>query len=125
MTVIETFRMIAPEFKEMKDEDVSKWIKLAEPYVSKKKFGDLYEQALAYLTAHKLKMSGHGDTSHGTVGDSLRFSSVSEGGSSVSFSSPAAITENDAEFSLTIYGMSFLKIRKSKIVSIVTSGRKA
>ena len=125
MSALETFRTIAPEFKEMKDDEIAKWIKLAEPFVSKKKFGKLYEQAVAYLAAHKLKMGGFGDTSNGTVGDSLRFSSVSEGGSSVSFATPTSLMDNDAEYTLTTYGVAFLNIRRSKIVSIVTSARKA
>lgn len=123
MSVIETFRMVAPEFELMSNDEILKWIKLAEPFVSKRRFGNLYEQAVAYLTAHKLKMSGFGDTSNGTVGDSLRFSSVSEGGSSVSFSAPASLTDNDAEYALTNYGVSFLNIRRSKIIPIVTSGK--
>lgn len=54
--------------------------------ISKKRFRKLYPQALAYLAAHKMKMSGLGKTiGIGTVGDTIGLSSVSEGETSVSF----------------------------------------
>lgn len=122
MGIADILRMIAPEFKTVGDDDLNTWIELAKPYVSKKQFGALYEQAVAYLAAHKMKMGGYGDTSNGTVGESLRLSSVSEGDVSVSFSAPTALSDADAELTLTIYGLSFLNIRRKKIMTIVTSG---
>ena len=86
MTALEVFRFLATEFKEIDDETVSKWIELTKPLISEKKFGNTYTQALALLTAHKLKMAGYGDTSVGTVDDSLRVSSYSEGETSIGFS---------------------------------------
>ena len=73
--VINTLKLVAPEFGTMSDDDIQSWVSLAEPFVSKKVFGKLYTQALAYLTAHMMKMSGNGDTSKGTVGDSMRVAS--------------------------------------------------
>ena len=53
----------------MKDAKVSQWLELTAPLISKRVFGKLYDQALALLTAHRLKMAGYGDNSYGTVGD--------------------------------------------------------
>lgn len=125
MEPLEIFRMIAPEFKEVSDDDVLKWMELAKPFVSRRKFGKAYCHALAYLTAHKLKMSGHGDSLLGSVDDALRVSSYSEGETSISFSiSQANNLAVDAEYSLTSYGLQFLSIRRSKIISIVSSGER-
>ena len=49
--------MIAPEYKDKTEEELRGWIELAEPYVSVRKFGKLYYQALAYLTAHKMSLN--------------------------------------------------------------------
>ena len=64
--ILETIRLIAPEFSEDEkctDEFVGKFIKLSAPLVSAERFGEYYIQAMAYLTAHRMKMAGYGDTS--------------------------------------------------------------
>ena len=61
-------------------------MELSKPFVSKKKFGNTYNHALAYLAAHKLKMAGYGDNTMGKVDDALRVSSFSEGDASIGFS---------------------------------------
>lgn len=84
----------------------------------------MYQQALAYLAAHKMKMSGFGKTiGIGTIGDTIGLSSVSEGETSVSFSNnQAANITTDSEFGLTVYGMQYLQLRKRCIVTIVSAG---
>ena len=121
--VVDVLKLIAPEFETMSNDDILTWIDLAEPYVSKKVFANLYNQALAYLTAHLMKMSGLGDTSIGTVGDSMRVASVSEGNSSVSFNSSLfSSTEGDSELNLTIYGIGFKRIRSMCVIPVVNVG---
>ncbi len=121
--VINTLKLVAPEFGTMSDDDIQSWVSLAEPFVSKKVFGKLYTQALAYLTAHMMKMSGNGDTSKGTVGDSMRVASVSEGNTSMSFNtslySPGDV---DAELNLTVYGIRYRRIRSMCVCSVVNVG---
>jgi hypothetical protein len=78
MTPLEIFRLVATEFKDVDDAEVEKWVELSKPFVSKKKFGNTYNHALAYLAAHKLKMAGYGDNTMGKVDDALRVSSFSE-----------------------------------------------
>lgn len=122
-SVIDILKLVAPEFNTMSDNDIQTWIDIAEPFVSKKVFGKLYNQALAYLTAHLMKMSGNGDTSIGTVGDSLRVASVSEGNTSVSFNSSLySGNDSDAELNLTIYGISFKRIRSMCVIPVVNVG---
>ncbi len=124
MDVFEIIRKTMSEFKEVDDDTVRVFISLAEPLISKKKFGKLYQQALAYLAAHKMKMSGLGkNIGIGTIGDTIGLSSVSEGETSVSFSNnQAGNTATDAEFGLTVYGMQYIQLRKRCIVPFVSAG---
>ena len=126
MTVIEIIRMLAPEFNEIDDSTLEKWIETVAPMVSKKQFGDLYKQALAFLVCHKLKMAGNGDNPFGdigTIGIGFAIGSVSEGGSSVSFgANQSSNLATDAELALTIYGLQYLQLRRSVIVPIHCGG---
>ena len=126
MTAIEMIRLVGAEFKEVEDTTVEKWIEMVRPMVSKKQFGKLYEQALAQLVCHKLKMAGYGENplgELGTVGIGLTVGSVSEGGSSVSYGANAAsMLAKDAELGLTVYGAQFLSLRRMVIVPIHCGG---
>jgi len=126
VTAIEIIRLIGGEFHSVSDDDLDKWIEIVRPMVSRKQFGKLYEQAIAYLVCHKLKMAGLGENplgELGTIGTGFAVGSVSEGGSSISFganqSSNLAV---DAELGLTAYGVQYLQIRRSVIVPIHCSG---
>lgn len=123
MTVIEIFRLVATEFQDLDDEKVNAWVELTAPLISKKVFGKLYDQALALLTAHRLKMAGYGDSTYGTVGDTLRIGSYSEGETSVSFTvNQGTNLLVDAELSLTQYGLEFLTLRRLVVIPIRSAG---
>lgn len=126
MTVIEMIRMIGPEFKGVNDDTLEQWIEFVRPIVSQKKFKKLYNQALALLVCHKLKMAGHGENplgDIGTIGTGFAVTSVSEGGSSVSFgANQSSNLAADAELGLTAYGVQFLQLRRMVIVPIHCSG---
>lgn len=128
MTIVEAIRMLAPEFKnaaEYSDEMLEGWIELTAPMVSERKFGKLYTQAVALLTAHRMKMAGLGEASElGSVADSLRVGSYTEGERSVSFSNGgvSAVSGADAELALTTYGLQYLNIRRSVIIPITSAG---
>lgn len=126
MTAIEIIRLIGNEFKDMDDTVIEKWLEVVRPMVSKKQFGKLYEQALAYLVCHKLKMAGFGENplgDMGNIGVGFSLSSVSEGGSSISFgANQSSNTANDAELGLTAYGTQYLSIRRSVIIPIHCGG---
>lgn len=126
MEAIEIIRLIGGEFNSIPTDVLEKWIEIVRPMVSRKQFGKLYEQALAYLVCHKLKMAGHGVNplgDMGTIGIGFAVGSVSEGGSSVSFgANQSSNLATDAELGLTVYGVQFLQIRRSVIVPIHCSG---
>ncbi len=123
MTAIEIFRLIATEFKTVPDESLGKWLELTAPYISKRRFGRLYDQALALLTAHRMKMAGYGDSSYGTVGDTLRVGSFSEGETSIGFTTNQATNLlADGELALTPYGLEYLSLRRMVIIPIRSAG---
>lgn len=134
MTAIELFRVIAPEFKDIPDTDtivddkkvygIETFMSLYSDMISEKRFGKLYNKALAYLTAHKLKMQGYGDTeTAGRIADALRVQSYSEGETSITFSTGQANNlQKDAEYALTIYGIEFLNIRRLVAIPIISAG---
>ena len=122
MTVIEIIRMVGKEFSSVEDGEVEKWIEMVRPMVSKKMFGKLYEQAVAYLVCHKMKMSGYGENplgELGAIGIGFAVGSVSEGGSSISFgANQSSNIVTDAELGLTAYGVQYLSLRRMVIVPI-------
>lgn len=123
MNALETVRLIGSEFSEVSDETIEKWLELSKPFISAKKFGKTYYQALAFLTAHRLKMAGYGDNNNGSISDAMLVSSYSEGEASISFA--ASQSNNllaDAELALTVYGLQFLTLRRSCVVTIVSAG---
>lgn len=126
MTAIEMIRLIGPEFSAVANTELEKWLEIVRPMVSKKQFGKLYEQALALLVCHKLKMAGHGESplgELGAIGIGFAVGSVSEGGSSVSFgANQSSNLEADAELGLTAYGVQYLSLRRMVIVPIHCSG---
>lgn len=126
MTVIETIRLVGSEFKTVPDKAIEQWIELVSPMVSKKQFGKLYEQALAYLVCHKMKMTGKGENplgELGTIGIGFAVGSVSEGGSSISFgANQSSNIATDAELGLTAYGVQYLSLRRMVIVPIRCNG---
>ena len=123
MTPIEIFRLVATEFSSMEDTTVSQWLELTSPLISKRVFGKLYDQARALLTAHRLKMAGYGDSSYGTVGDTLRIGSYSEGETSIGFTvNQATNLLVDAELTLTPYGLEYLSLRRLVVIPIRSAG---
>lgn len=123
MTVLQIFRLIANEFADISDEAVEQWIELTTPLISESRFGNTYPQALAYLTAHKMKMAGLGDVSTGKIDDAIRVGSYSEGSVSISYTANGGGTNiADDEYKLTAYGRQYLTIRCSKIIPIISAG---
>lgn len=124
MEAFDVIRATMKEFSEVSDDDIKIFISISEPLVSKKRFGKVYPQALAYMSAHKMKLAGHGEAiGVGTIGSSIGLASVSEGETSVSFTNnQAGNTNSDAEYGLTIYGMQYLQLRRSCVIPIVSAG---
>lgn len=125
------FRLVAPEFSGVDDETVCLWFNLTAPMVSRKQFGKLYDQAIALMAAHRMKLSGkYEDTAEdsgegmqlGSIADTLRVSSYSEGGTSVSFNNSVSLLEKDADMALSTYGTQYLSLRRQVIIPIRCSG---
>lgn len=128
-------RTIAPEFKDKTDDDLSIWIELAEPYLSEEKYGKLYPQAIAYLTAHKMSLNTPAQAGSAeekidiSVKNTMNVASFTEGSTSISFnnsavSGGAASGDADAEYHMTAYGLQFLAIKKRCIVPVMIAGMK-
>lgn len=124
MTVVEMVRMISgDEFADVPDADILKWEEFISPFVSKKQFGKLYDRAKALLICHKMTMAGLGNNALGDlgkIGNSFVASSVSDGGSSISYANGGASgnIQMNAEFGFTVYGMQYLQLLKMVIVPI-------
>jgi hypothetical protein len=67
--VLKVFRVIAPEFSEMTDEEVTTMLELFAPMVSKKTFCDKYNLALAYFVAHIISLNNVYTTTAGASSD--------------------------------------------------------
>lgn len=136
MDALEIFRLVATEFSNMPDNDeknpdtgkitkygVNSFLELYSDQISEKRFGSSYQKALAYLTAHKLKMNGYGNNENGKIADSLRIGSYSEGETSISYTTNQQTNlQVDAEYALTVYGLEFLTLRRNVIIPIVSAG---
>ncbi len=138
MEALEIFRLVATEFSDLPDDDevdpdtgkvvrygINSFINLYSDQISEKRFGGTYQKALAYLTAHKLKMSGYGSTENGTMSDALRVSSYSEGETSITYSTnQQSNLQVDAEYALTVYGLEFLTLRRNAVIPIISAGER-
>jgi len=121
--IIRIIRAMAPEFKAVGDKEIRQYIEIFSLMIGRRVYGARWHLALALLICHKMKMAGMGDTKYGTVAESMRLSSVSEGDSSLSFNSSQAPTADaDSEFLLTSYGVQFLSIRRRTIIPVYCGG---
>ena len=128
--VLKIFRILATEFSAITDDVVMAWIELTAPLISKRRFMNLWAQALALLTAHRMKMSNVGvdaaDLSDSAELNTVRAMGVanySEGEVSIGFNTNlASLTGADAELAMTPYGIQYLSLRRMRIVSIASAG---
>lgn len=126
--LIQMVKIVGSEFETIADNDeqIRFWIDFVQPMVSRKQFGDLYYQALVLMLCHKMKMAGLGENTLGDlgkIGNAFAASSVSDGGSSISFASAGVGNlQADAEYAMTVYGAQFLQLRRMAIMTIHVSG---
>lgn len=121
--ILSTFRLVASEFIDVDDKIVNSMIELQRVRISQKAFGDKYDLAVAYLTAHAFKLDemlkGGGASSGGLVSGAI--TSEKEGGISVGYTSPTLSRYNDGSmYSKTAYGLLFLELRSQCIVPLMT-----
>ena len=117
---VELFRLLAPDLADAKEDMIIAMRNLCEPMLNKERFGDLYDQALAYLVAHRLAyinvIAENGAGSSAATAGSLV--SEKEGDLARSYSSSGGSYIDNLD--KTAYGMEFKRIRDMCIVSIVT-----
>jgi hypothetical protein len=117
MDALATFRALAPEFSAKTDAEVTAMIEIANPHVTVR-FGNFYEQALAYYAAHSFAMlalvSTAGSTGAGVVsGDVV---SEKEGDLSRSYAQYNNDKKPD-QLDRTYYGKEFKALAKKCIVT--------
>ena len=121
--ILSTFRLVASEFNDVDDESVASMIELQGVRVSPKAFGDKYDLAVAYLTAHAFKLDemlkGGGASSGGLTSGTVV--SEKEGSISVGYASPTLSRYNDGSlYSKTAYVLLFLELRSQCIIPVMT-----
>ena len=127
---LDILRTIAPEFKAVSDEQVQKFLELCVPLVSKSRFGKLYDQALALLAAHRMKLSGlgvsviGGASGEGGAAAGFQLASVAEASVNVSFNTANINTGTDSWYALTPYCLEFLNLRRLLIMPITSAGER-
>ena len=120
MELLTLLRTIAPEFEELEDTVLQTWLDLTQPLVSKSAFGAAYEQAVAYLAAHRMKMAGLGaEGAFGNIADRTGVVSYTEGATSVSFGNDTGVAGAESSLSLTTYGMEYLRLKQTIIPIMV------
>ena len=120
MELLTLLRTIAPEFEELEDTVLQTWLDLTQPLVSKSAFGAAYEQAVAYLAAHRMKMAGLGaEGAFGKIADRTGVVSYTEGATSVSFGNNTGVAGAESSLSLTTYGMEYLRLKQTIIPIMV------
>lgn len=104
---VDTFRLLAPEYADKSDDEISAVGAIAEMQVDEDVWKSKYQLGLVYLSAHILKM---GEMQNGAMGP---VTSKKVGDLSINYGS---ITANES-FDLTPYGVEFKRIRKQVSVS--------
>ena len=122
MTILEIFRIVAPEFAEVPDETVLANIALCEDMVSKKNFGKFYERAVAFYAAHNMALANLVATD-GSGGTSITAGAVTrekEGDLERQYSEGTA---REDLLDKTVYGRQYLNLLKLCIVPVTMRKR--
>lgn len=101
---------IAPKFGSEASLDV--FVEMADSCVDRGFFGDMYWQAVAYLTCHRMELAARGGDASGAV------TSRREGDISVGYAAPGG----DSEYLLTSYGRMYLEIERRKSPGFLLTG---
>lgn len=119
--VLKVFRVIAPEFNNLTDEEVTAMLELFSPMVSKNTFGTKYNLALAYLVAHIIALNGLYATAQGssTDGSVAGVKREKEGDLEREYAIPDASDYMSLLYK-TYYGRMYLQIMKLCAIGIKT-----
>lgn len=119
--VLKVFRVIAPEFNNLTDEEVTAMLELFAPMVSKNTFGTKYNLALAYFVAHIIALNGVYATTQGssTDGSVAGVKREKEGDLEREYAIPDASDYMSLLYK-TYYGRMYLQIMKLCAIGIKT-----
>ena len=119
--VLKVFRVIAPEFNNLTDEEVTAMLELFAPMVSKNTFGTKYNLALAYFVAHIIALNGVYATTQGssTDGSVAGIKREKEGDLEREYAIPDASDYMSLLYK-TYYGRMYLQIMKLCAIGIKT-----
>ncbi|MBQ1760560.1 MAG: DUF4054 domain-containing protein [Prevotella sp.] len=119
--VLKVFRVIAPEFNNLTDEEVTAMLELFAPMVSKNTFGTKYNLALAYFVAHIIALNGVYATAQGssTDGSVAGIKREKEGDLEREYAIPDASDYMSLLYK-TYYGRMYLQIMKLCAIGIKT-----
>ena len=119
--VLKVFRVIAPEFSNLTDEEVTAMLELFAPMVSKNTFGTKYNLALAYFVAHIIALNGVYATAQGasTDGSVAGIKREKEGDLEREYAIPDASDYMSLLYK-TYYGRMYLQIMKLCAIGIKT-----
>lgn len=119
--VLKVFRVIAPEFNNLTDEEVTAMLELFAPMVSKNTFGTKYNLALAYFVAHIIALNGVYATTQGssTDGSVAGIKREREGDLEREYAIPDASDYMSLLYK-TYYGRMYLQIMKLCAIGIKT-----
>jgi hypothetical protein len=119
--VLKVFRVIAPEFNNLTDEEVTAMLELFAPMVSKNTFGTKYNLALAYFVAHIIALNGVYATAQGssTDGSVAGIKREREGDLEREYAIPDASDYMSLLYK-TYYGRMYLQIMKLCAIGIKT-----
>ena len=119
--VLKVFRVIAPEFNNLTDEEVTAMLEMFAPMVSKNTFGTKYNLALAYFVAHILALNGVYATAQGssTDGSVAGVKREREGDLEREYAIPDASDYMSLLYK-TYYGRMYLQIMKLCAIGIKT-----
>ena len=119
--VLKVFRVIAPEFSNLTDEEVTAMLELFAPMVSKNTFGIKYNLALAYFVAHIIALNGVYATAQGssTDGSVAGIKREREGDLEREYAIPDASDYMSLLYK-TYYGRMYLQIMKLCAIGIKT-----
>lgn len=121
--ILTLIRMLAPDLNDITDNIVEAAIDITRPHVWKVRFGVFYNEALAYLVAHRLKLhqmiSETGSDSGSVVGGAI--TSESEGDLSRGYGSAGGSNKGYTDtLDKTVYGLEFQRIRDMCVVGVCT-----
>lgn len=116
---ITTFKARFTEFDAIADARITVFMDDALLILSEATWGDLYPQAVCYLTAHYLALAE--ESSLGSTGNVGNVSAKSVDGVSVTYSSVPYTNENQAYFGSTIYGQTLMSLSKSLGAMVFTT----